>query len=237
MTRRTAAVLVAVAVVSLAVGAVGQRLLFDDPADTPPAAATVTGASGAADATPQRPGKAPAGVPDAADRTAIPLPPGSPAPLRPLRAVSTEKRAVADDDATDDNASPGASSAVVSAENEVVRLTNAERARNGCSPLRTDERLRAAARGHSTDMATKGYFSHTAPNGSTFVDRARAAGYNSPGAENIARGQPTAAAVVRSWMNSEGHRANILNCSLRAIGVGVRFGAGGPWWTQVFGRV
>jgi uncharacterized protein YkwD len=88
-------------------------------------------------------------------------------------------------------------------------------------------------------MATNDYFSHTAPDGSTFVDRAVAAGYprNEAGGENIAMGYRTAADVMDGWMDSEGHRANILNCDFAAIGVGLARDSGGtPYWTQVFGR-
>jgi len=120
-------------------------------------------------------------------------------------------------------------------EAQVVELTNQERAKAGCPALRVDGRLVAAARAHSADMAAKGYFSHTSPSGETFADRIKKAGYPSPGAENIAMGYPTAAAVMKGWMNSSGHRANILNCGLKAIGVGVQTGSGGPWWTQTFG--
>ncbi|MFC9117117.1 CAP domain-containing protein [Streptomyces sp. NPDC057092] len=79
-----------------------------------------------------------------------------------------------------------------------------------------------------------GYFSHTGRDGSTFADRARAQGHPSPGAENIARGQGSAASVMEARMNSPGHRANILNCSLTGLGVGV---VSSDWtWTQVFGH-
>ncbi|WP_143342727.1 CAP domain-containing protein, partial [Crossiella equi] len=106
--------------------------------------------------------------------------------------------------------------------------------RAGCRSLRVDERLVAAAQRHAADMASRGYFSHTAPDGTSFVDRARSAGYPAPGGENIARGQRTAEKVMESWMGSSGHRANILNCSFVAIGVG--HDARGPHWVQVFGR-
>jgi uncharacterized protein YkwD len=66
-------------------------------------------------------------------------------------------------------------------------------------------------------------------------DRAEEAGLSNARAENIARGQQSPAAVMDSWMNSSGHRANILNCQLRTLGVGVATGSGGPWWTQLFG--
>ncbi|MFC4529565.1 CAP domain-containing protein [Sphaerisporangium dianthi] len=129
-----------------------------------------------------------------------------------------------------------APSSVVAAENEVARLTNVARQEEGCGPLRIDEHLRAAARGHSDDMAAKKYFDHTSADGRSPWDRIKAAGYNSSAfAENIARGQATPAEVVQGWLKSPGHRANIMNCKLKAIGVGVHFGSGGPWWTQDFG--
>ncbi|NKZ07160.1 CAP domain-containing protein [Actinomadura latina] len=131
--------------------------------------------------------------------------------------------------------SPGGGGASSGSEATVVSLTNAERAKEGCQPLRTDSRLTVAARKHSADMAANNYFDHTSRNGDSPWKRMEDAGYTSPGAENIAKGYPTAAAVVKGWMNSPGHRANILNCGLRAIGVGVASGPGGPLWTQDFG--
>ena len=89
------------------------------------------------------------------------------------------------------------------------------------------------ARAHSVDMRDRGYFDHTNRAGQDPFDRAEAAGLSAR-AENIARGQDDAAAVMDSWMNSSGHRANILNCSLTKLGVGVAEGSGGPWWTQLF---
>jgi uncharacterized protein YkwD len=121
----------------------------------------------------------------------------------------------------------------VAFEAEVVRLSNAERSDAGCGALRPDTRLAQAAGAHSADMALRDYFSHTSPEGLTFVDRTRAAGYPSPGGENIAWGQRTPAAVVQDWMNSPGHRRNILNCDFTTIGVG--FDSRGNYWTQVFG--
>jgi uncharacterized protein YkwD len=129
--------------------------------------------------------------------------------------------------------------ALTSFENEVVRLTNVQRTQHGCPALRTDERLRTAARGHSADMVSERFFSHTGSNGSNFVAREAAAGYPRRGAsaENIAWGQRTPNDVVTAWMHSPGHRANILNCGSRAVGVGVVYNRGGaPYWTQDFGR-
>ncbi|MFD7660070.1 CAP domain-containing protein [Actinosynnema sp. NPDC059797] len=125
---------------------------------------------------------------------------------------------------------------VETAETRVFELTNAERAAQGCPALAADDRLAEAARAHSADMAARNYFDHVSQDGRSFVDRVKAAGYPSPGAENIAAGQRTAEAVVKGWMDSPGHRANILNCKLKALGVGMaRGGSYGIYWTQNFG--
>jgi uncharacterized protein YkwD len=122
-------------------------------------------------------------------------------------------------------------------ETEVIRLANVERAKAGCGALATDARLTNAARLHSQDMVTKSFFSHTGSNGSTFVTREQASGYPSPSAENIAWGQRTPAELMTAWMNSAGHRANILGCGSHAVGVGVVLTSSGvPYWTQDFGR-
>ncbi|MER7028717.1 CAP domain-containing protein [Streptomyces ramulosus] len=122
-----------------------------------------------------------------------------------------------------------------SAEAQVLSLVNQERAKAGCSPVRADTQLASLARAFSGDMAARGFFDHTDPDGKGPWDRARAAGVSDLGGENIARGQADAAAVMEAWMNSPGHRANILNCDYRTLGVGVHRGPGGPWWTQDFG--
>ena len=122
------------------------------------------------------------------------------------------------------------------AEAKAFELTNAERAANGCPALAADDRLAAAARAHSADMAAQDYFDHVSQDGRSFVDRVKAAGYPAPGAENIAAGQRTAEAVIKGWMDSPGHRANILNCKLKTLGVGMaRGGSYGIYWTQNFG--
>ncbi|WP_410536223.1 CAP domain-containing protein [Streptomyces sp. KL2] len=121
------------------------------------------------------------------------------------------------------------------AEAEVLRLVNLERAEAGCQPVTADPELAELAGEFSQDMATRGFFSHTSPNGDTPWDRAEAAGIDNLGGENIARGQADARAVMDAWMDSPGHRANILNCDYRTLGVGAHFAEGGPWWTQNFG--
>ncbi|MFF1492218.1 sigma-70 family RNA polymerase sigma factor [Streptomyces sp. NPDC058304] len=119
---------------------------------------------------------------------------------------------------------------------QVIALVNSERAAAGCGPLKEDSQLRAAAQGHSDDMAARDFFAHTNPDGADPGKRTTASGYRwSTYGENIAKGQQTAPSVMDSWMKSPGHRANILNCSFKDIGVGMHTGPGGPWWTQNFG--
>ncbi|AIS02110.1 sigma-70 family RNA polymerase sigma factor [Streptomyces glaucescens] len=134
------------------------------------------------------------------------------------------------------SATPQAQPAPTGTVAQVVALVNKERAAAGCAPLTEDPQLNQAAQGHSEDMAARGFFDHTNPDGADPGRRTTAAGYAwSTYGENIARGQQTPEAVMESWMNSPGHRANILNCSFEDIGVGVHDGSGGPWWTQNFG--
>ncbi|HEY3009836.1 MAG TPA: CAP domain-containing protein [Micromonosporaceae bacterium] len=122
-------------------------------------------------------------------------------------------------------------------EDDVVALTNRERAKAGCGALRTDTRLHTAASAHSEDMAATNTMSHTGSDGSTPWDRAEAVGYTQAMAENVAVGYRTPADVVAAWLNSAGHRANMLNCDAKAIGVGLGYGRDGqPYWTQLFGR-
>ena len=122
---------------------------------------------------------------------------------------------------------------VLDYEAEVVRLVNAERAKYGLKPLTQNWELSRVARYKSQDMKDLRYFSHTSPTyGSPFqMMKSFNITYRSAG-ENIAMGQTTPAAVVRAWMNSEGHRANSLNASFIEIGVG--YVASGHYWTQMF---
>jgi uncharacterized protein YkwD len=120
-------------------------------------------------------------------------------------------------------------------EDRVVSIVNDERRKRGLEPLRPDDRLRRSARAHSDDMAARGYFAHIGPDGRSPGHWMREFGYPAPAGENIARGQPDPPRVMMTWMNSPPHRANIVDPAVRAIGVGVRQGPGGPWWTQHFG--
>ncbi|MGW0703603.1 CAP domain-containing protein [Streptomyces sp. NPDC002867] len=126
-------------------------------------------------------------------------------------------------------------SGVSATEAAVLNLVNEERAKVGCSPFKASTALAELARVHSKDMAVRGFFDHTNPDGQNPWDRAAAAGVANLGGENIARGQADAGAVMSAWMQSEGHRANMLNCDYTTMGVGVYMGDGGPWWTQNFG--
>ncbi|MFJ3176651.1 CAP domain-containing protein [Streptomyces roseus] len=102
--------------------------------------------------------------------------------------------------------------------------------------MAANAKLSAAARACSDTMARSGVMSHTGPDGASMTSRVETTGYAwSHLGENVARGQSDADAVMEAWMNSSGHRANILNCAFREIGIGVHMGDGGPWWTQYFG--
>ncbi|MEM9565963.1 MAG: CAP domain-containing protein, partial [Actinomycetota bacterium] len=132
-------------------------------------------------------------------------------------------------------AAPGPGGEDAALQQAVLDATNAARAQNGCPALRLDPQLNAAADGHSEDMAARNYFDHVSPEQNDPGDRIRAAGYPARGwAENIAAGYRSAEAVVDGWMNSPGHRRNILNCDYEELGVG--FAQPGYYWTQKFGR-
>jgi uncharacterized protein YkwD len=134
----------------------------------------------------------------------------------------------------------------------LVRATlcvlNAERAKHRLRPLRLNRKLAAAARGHSHAMASSHFFSHNSRNGASFLDRIRRTGYlrgvrSWNVGENIAWGSGrlgTPRSIARAWMNSAGHRANILSRSFRAIGIGIAAGtpngSGGATYTTDFGR-
>ena len=128
---------------------------------------------------------------------------------------------------------PTVDSSVTAYEAEVVRLVNEIRVQNGLKALTADWQLSRVARYKSQDMKDKKYFSHTSPTyGSPFqMMKSFGITYKTAG-ENIAKGYATPKAVVDGWMNSSGHRANILNGSFTHIGVG--YLSGGNYWTQMF---
>ncbi|WP_255362514.1 CAP domain-containing protein [Blastococcus aurantiacus] len=182
------------------------------PAPTPEPAPVAAPAPSAAVPVPAAPKPAaaparPAPATSAAPRTALPA---APAPPPPAAVPAGSDRA-----------------------GQVLALVNQARASAGCRPLAADARLAAVAAAHSADMRDRGFFDHVNLAGQSPFDRAGAAGVSAR-AENIARGQRDPAAVMDSWMNSPGHRANILDCGLTRLGVGIADGGGGPWWTQLF---
>lgn len=128
---------------------------------------------------------------------------------------------------------PQEDSSVLAFENEVIRLVNEQRSKNGLKPLTANWELSRVARYKSQDMVDNRYFSHTSPTYGTPFQMIRAFGltYRTAG-ENIAYGQRTPQTVVNAWMNSSGHRANILNASYTQIGVG--YVSSGHYWTQMF---
>ena len=128
---------------------------------------------------------------------------------------------------------PEADSTVTSYEQEVIRLVNEIRVQNGLKALTYDWELARVARFKSQDMKDNKYFSHTSPVYGTPFQMIKNFGisYRSAG-ENIAKGYATPQAVVNGWMNSSGHRANILNANYTHIGVG--YVSGGNYWTQMF---
>jgi uncharacterized protein YkwD len=128
-------------------------------------------------------------------------------------------------------------------------VLNAQRAKSRLAPLRLNRRLSSAARAHSRAMATRHFFSHDSLNGASFLDRIRRTGYLNGAhswsvGENIAYGTgrlSTPASIGQAWMNSSGHRANILSSSFRSIGIGISAGTptgggGGATYTTDFGR-
>ena len=128
---------------------------------------------------------------------------------------------------------PKTDSTAKSYESEVVRLVNVERTKRGLSPLSHNWQLSRVARYKSEDMRKNGYFSHNSPTYGTPFQMIKSFGisYKTAG-ENIAKGQSTPTAVVNAWMNSSGHRANILNSAFTEIGVG--YAPNGNYWTQMF---
>ncbi|MBT8368887.1 MAG: CAP domain-containing protein [Deltaproteobacteria bacterium] len=134
---------------------------------------------------------------------------------------------------------PGNQNNLLPQELELITLINQQRQTYGLAPLRTDTALVSAARRHSLDMAQNNVFSHTGSDGSTPWSRMRDAGYNlGYGGENIAAGYPTPAGVLNGWMNSQGHRDNMLSPNFCDLGVGYAFGersSYGRYWTLDLG--
>ncbi|KUP33644.1 MULTISPECIES: CAP domain-containing protein [Bacillus] len=159
--------------------------------------------------------------------------PAQKAPEKAAADKSTAAKAPATPEKTSNNTTTAAPSSVSAYEKKVVELTNAERQKQGLKPLQIDETLSKSAHAKSQDMKDKNYFDHQSPTYGSPFDMMKSFGisYKTAG-ENIAKGQKTPEEVVKAWMNSEGHRKNILNPNFTHIGVG--YVESGSYWTQQF---
>ncbi|MER7332524.1 MULTISPECIES: CAP domain-containing protein [unclassified Micromonospora] len=224
-------------VVSLGVGAVA--LGGDGPKTDPTAVDDTIAAAPALPGTEETPGDAlttptPSAAPTTATATPSPTKATRPTPA-PSRTTAPSRRTAERSTAPSGGGTKAPVSSGVSAQaREVVNLVNAERAKAGCGALSIDDKLMTAAQRHSQDQADHRNMSHTGSDGSDAGDRLDRVGYAwRTYGENVAWNQKTPAAVMDAWMNSSGHRANILNCAFTEIGVGVA-NSNGPYWTQVF---
>ncbi|MGW7486548.1 CAP domain-containing protein [Streptomyces sp. NPDC054786] len=137
--------------------------------------------------------------------------------------------------ATDPAGTRAATGTAAAFAQKIVELVNAQRAQHGCGPLTVDRRLQAAAQAHSDDMAARNYYEHNTPEGVDPGTRMTKAGFPwGSWAENIFKSPKDPSTAMKGWMDSPGHRDNLLNCSYKATGVGVNLSANGPWWTQDF---
>ncbi|MCF1508744.1 CAP domain-containing protein [Streptomyces glomeratus] len=175
--------------------------------------------------------------------TALASTPAKPAPKKtaaPRKTTAPKPRATAPSPvkttASATPASPSAPKATATASGTVARivqLVNAERSKAGCSPVTLNATLTKVAQAHSEDMASHRNMSHTGSDGSSPGDRITRAGYSwSTYGENVAYGYATPEQVMAGWMSSPGHRANILDCAFKQIGVGLA--QPGDYWTQDF---
>lgn len=162
-----------------------------------------------------------------------------PASARPnRRRIAVVLLAVAAFAATLGLVAPGSAAAAGDWQTDMLNQVNSFRAVNGLGPLKLCNNLTGSAQNHASDMAVRNYFSHTSPEGSTFVQRAEAAGYTGwySLSENIASGFSTVTSVMTAWVNSPGHRANLLGADSKDVGFGVAYnGNGVPYWAQEFG--
>ncbi|MCO8273871.1 CAP domain-containing protein [Actinoplanes sp. TRM 88003] len=159
--------------------------------------------------------------------------PTSTATKRPTKSPTRTKTTTRPPAQSTEAPSGGGSSDTVT---EVIRLVNVERKAAGCGSLAGESRLHRAAQKHSELQADKDTMSHQLPGEASMGDRVAAEGYKWGGvAENVAAGYRTPADVMDGWMNSPGHKANILNCGYKHIGVGLaKSSKGTQYWTQNF---
>jgi uncharacterized protein YkwD len=167
---------------------------------------------------------------------------GRPKPSYPTKTASTTPTKTRTTEPTDTPPPPPSGGGTSTQERQVLDYTNQIRQQQGCGPLRLDSALVEAAGKHASDMVRRHYMDHTNPDGQDPGDRMAAAGYRgSSWGENIAAGYDTAQKVVAAWMQSDGHRKNILNCRFTTIGIGydpgqVKSNYGPGSWVQDFGR-
>ncbi|MEU1232049.1 sigma-70 family RNA polymerase sigma factor [Streptomyces sp. NPDC005828] len=198
---------------------------------TPQETASAPVATSSSATPPPSPSKTPRKTPEPSRPAPTATRTSPPAPPRPTRTTASATAPAPRPTSTSSDSGSGSGSTA----QQVISLVNSERAKAGCGPLTENSLLTKAAQGHSDDMAARNFFDHTNPDGDGPGERITAAGYAwSSYGENIAKGQTTAAQVMESWMNSPGHRANILNCGFKEIGIGIHT-SGGPYWTQAFG--
>jgi uncharacterized protein YkwD len=166
-----------------------------------------------------------------------------PRPTRPNEPTKTPTKTVTSEPTPSDPPPPPPNGGGTNAqEREVLNLTNQARRNQGCRPLQLENSLVEAAGSHASDMVRRHYMDHTNPDGEDPGDRMAKAGWRGNGwGENIAAGYDSAQRVFNAWMNSDGHRANILNCRFTKIGIGfdpgqVKSQWGPGSWVQDFGR-
>lgn len=179
-----------------------------------------------APAAPTAPAEKPAPAPAAPAEKPAPAPAPAPAPTAPVEKPATP---------TENNNTP-VSSSNLTYEQKVVELVNVERQKAGLPTLTMDSAISNVARAKSKDMAVNNYFAHQSPTYGSAGDMLRQFGIKwSAWGENIAAGQRTPEIIVNAWMNSPGHRANILSNNFSKIGVGYETNSSGrPYWTQIF---
>lgn len=156
----------------------------------------------------------------------------------PKATTATPKATTATPKTTTATPSTTTSTTLASYQKAMLAAVNAERAKQGLSALCTNTKLTAAAQAHSADMAKNNYMSHTGSGGSTMSERVTDAGFDwNSVAENVAAGQASVSAVMTAWMNSAGHKANILG-NYKFFGMGYAYSSSstyGYYWTQDFG--
>lgn len=208
----------------------------DPVAEPSPSASPVASATASGTSATSAPSGTPSASPSSATPSASPSASSGPSATPTADVPDASTSPSASPKATTSSATPSASasSADPGPTDRVLVLVNAEREKAGCAPLTENAKLTKAAQDHSQDMADHENMSHTGSDGSSMSDRLARVGYTFRSAgENVAYGYSTPESVMDGWMNSSGHRANILNCGFKEIGIGLA--QPGHYWTQDFG--